>query len=172
VNCGKHHLNIRNGTTVVELTFVVILTTIVLSVVYFTWRHINAHIATQQNKAKLESECKRISQQVTHQLRSTEEIITWNTNSITFTMSPSFDTISYLLNGSELEYNGKPLPFLLHNVEVSDFSFDNLNRDDESKPYLFNFTITLTTRGLTATVTSTIMVKRPYGQESDRDFIW
>jgi hypothetical protein len=98
--------------------------------------------------------------------------VKWSGNGITFTRSSSSDTISYSFNGSQLEYNGQPMPLLLPHAEVTDFTLDNINGNDDSKPYLFDFTITLTRNRSSATVQSTIMVKRPFGEEDDRDFIW
>ena len=163
------------GTTVVELTIAIILSSMVISTVYFTWNHINRHIARQQNHTRLQTECNRLNRQIIRQLRDASIVIKWDETNIVFTTYSSPDTISYSFESyynTDFKYNGKPVTLLLPGTKISAFSITDINENNPEKPYLFEIKMTMENWNTSVNVQSTIMVKRPDMVQNNQDFMW
>lgn len=131
------------GTTLVELTVAFVLTSIVISIVYFTWNHLTIHTHTQKRRSVLNAECLRITQQISIHLHQAEQVLDWSRNSIRVLRPTDNDTISYSYDGTTLQFNKNPLTILSPQTTVQTFTIENSNPEDPASPYLFTITLKL-----------------------------
>jgi type II secretory pathway pseudopilin PulG len=165
-----HH---NGGVTLMELTVAVVLTSIVIAIIYVSWNRLTFYTTTQKRRSALTSECNRLTDMLVTQLNKAHTVIRWSHYDIIFVVAGSEDTLNYSFDGYQLRCNDKPVPLLLHGSTVAAFMVDELNNDNSSKPYLFSLSLTcVTAQGDTASAQSTVMVKRPYGDARNSDFMW
>jgi Tfp pilus assembly protein PilE len=173
--CGiiKDHCTTGSGgVTVLELTVAVVLTSILVSVVYFSWNQLTHQTTVLKRKTALHTECNRISRMITDRLRGTQSVLKWNTDYIEFVPASKKDTCSISFRGSSLSINDTPVKLLLPGTEISMFAIENLNGYDQSRPYLFRLSFQLVNiHGDTAHVENSLMIRRTSEPGTD-DFLW
>lgn len=166
----------RRGITLIELTIAMVSASILISIVFFTWNHINRSTMLQQRRTALQSECSRVARLITGQIQKADAVLRYDRNSIRLATQEAKDTITFSYDGSSIERNDTTLSFTLPNITVAEFSFENQNSEhDEAQPYLFHFTLTLISfQNDTASVESTVMGRRAANamSQSGNDFMW
>lgn len=169
---GVENRSLIKGVTVLELTVAVVLTSILVSIVYYTWNQINLHTTVQKRKAALHTECIRISRQITDRLRGARKVLKWDTDDISFVGASGSDTCSIAFRVPSLSVDDAPVRPQLPKTEMSLFSIENLNARDQTIPYLFRMTFQLVnSHGDTANAATSLMIRRSELSESD-DFMW
>lgn len=163
----------RSGGTILELTVALALMSVLFSIVYTCWRIIDTYTFTQSRRTELRAECGRLAETVANEVRRSEEVIRWDRTSIKFISSESADTVTYAVNGSQLERNGRPVAIAVPKTEFADFFIENQNADEPASPFLFRFTVTLVNNhGESASASRIVMAHRLNEQRPDDDFMW
>ena len=171
----KNRQGIDAGFTIIELITAVVTASIFITVVYTAWNYITTTTARRQRYTTLQNECGRVSQLVTGAIQKAEAVLRYDRNSIRLLDTDPPDTSVFSYDGTTISRNGTPLHFILPNIEVAEFRFENIHGYQDGKPYLFDFLCTLVTlQGDTATVQTTVMGRKPRegAQHSGGDFMW
>lgn len=121
---------------------------IVLFGVFYCWTNINGYIAKSKYKTELESETNRIGSLVASRIRKSPQILEWSENRIQMLSPVGSDTLDYYFNQNDLLLNGQPVPLLVHDANVKEFTLKNLNEisNTSEKSMLLDFTLTITGR--------------------------
>ena len=117
----------QSGMTLIELLVAMVVGSIVLFAVFYTWNHINAHIGKSKYKTELENETTRIGSLVASRIRKSPQILEWSENRIQMLNSIGADTFDYYFNQEDLLFNGQPVQILAGGAKVNEFSLKNLN---------------------------------------------
>ena len=163
------------GVTLAELTIAIVAASILLSVVYFTWNSMSTTTTVRKRRSVLQSECDRIAHLVSGSIRKAEAVLGYDRTSVRLLDADNTDTVTLSFDGTSILRNGRPTGFILPQITVSEFSFENQNGDRDDQPYLFLFRCTLITRqNDTASVQTTVMGRRPGGDgtRQENDFMW
>lgn len=166
-------LHTLRGFSLVELTLAISITAILSVLVFSVWNQLTLHTTAQQRKTALRSECLRITKQLSIHLHKTDHLISWNSTSLTMTLPPDNDTITYSFNGTELLMNGNLLSLVTPHTKTRDFHIANANEEQDGIPYLFTCLLTLeNSAGDTATTSVTVLVRRNNKVENQDSFMW
>jgi Tfp pilus assembly protein PilE len=124
------NLNFK-GYSLMELMVAMVLTTITISSVYYSWNYMNKHVATHSRTALLEKETQRLIHLFANRLMRSTQIIEWDETSAVFVSETGEDTITYKLIGDTVYQNDTPVPILSTQTKIATFS---IRDSDESAP--------------------------------------
>lgn len=113
-----------DGFTLVELLVAMVMTTIVLTSVFYAWNYLSRHTITQSLKTAFNVEAQRVALEVVGELRQSPAVLDWDGHEVTFVHHRTSDTITYSFNGIELQKNNEPLTFTTRDMQCTDFSID------------------------------------------------
>lgn len=164
----------RSGYSLMELVVAMLLSSIVLSNVYFFWKYMDKHVITYSNKAMLQKENDRIIHQITSAIRQSSGIIKYNQNSINFTDDKNEDTVSFSFSNDSLYRNGKSITILSKGIIVKNFEIKNLTDDPQNalQHIFLEFTLVMKNqKGDESEARLSVRTKRP-AQQSDHFQEW
>jgi prepilin-type N-terminal cleavage/methylation domain-containing protein len=141
----KNSSSAQYGMTLVELLVAMVVGSIVLFGVFYSWTTINTYVAKSKYKTELESETNRIGSLVASRIRKSPQILEWSENRVQMISPAGADTLDYYFNQNDLLLNGQPVQILVHDAKVKVFALNNLNEvlsnSDNSLLLDFIFTI-------------------------------
>jgi|GEM_PF-2321179 len=164
-----------SGMTLIELMIAMLVASIVLYTVIYTWNNINLHVARSKFRTQLETETNRIGIQIVSQIRRSQSILEWDDHHIRFLNAAGTDTIDYYYDGMNLLLNGKSVTILLSKSNVSNFEFKNLNEQagNGDNSILLNLTLTITgMNNDSATVNHTVQISQKVNKSSGFGDSW
>jgi type II secretory pathway component PulJ len=164
----------RNGYSLAELVIAMVLTSIVISNVYFFWRYMDRHILVHSENAILQKETDRLIHLVTSDVRKASSILHYDQKSITLLGKTDEDTISYSFSEDTLYKNNIPLTILAKRAHVKNFEIKDLNEDPQNTSafVLLEFNLTLINHsGYESEAKLVVKTERPVHQ-SDPTFGW
>ena len=114
--------------TLVELLVAMVVGSIVLFGVFYSWTTINAYVAKSKYKTELESETNRIGSLVASRIRKSPQILDWSENRVQMISPIGADTLDYYFNQNDLLLNGQPVQILVRDAKVKVFTLKILMR--------------------------------------------
>jgi prepilin-type N-terminal cleavage/methylation domain-containing protein len=173
--CKLNTTELQRGMTIVELMVAIVVSSLVLFTVFYTWNHINAHIAKSKNRTQLEKETDRIGSQIIAQIRKSSEIISWNDSRIEFVNQNGTDTIIYYYTQENLLRNGDTVKTLIPDAKIKDFHLKNMNelQSENEKSTLLNLTLTIMNRASdTATTNYNVQINQNSKKSNSGENNW
>jgi hypothetical protein len=158
----------QNGVTLIELTVALAMTATLSISVYYFWNHINRHTTNYTDKALFSKEANRIITSIITQIRSANEIISFDYNSINF-ISKNGDTLAYRYDGDSLFLNDNSITIVSRNARISQFEIKDLNESvsSEARFAYLEFTFSMVS-GKNDTASYTLSVNVPKPPESTK----
>ncbi len=166
---------LQRGMTIVELMVAIVVSSLVLFTVFYTWNHINAHIAKSKNRTQLEKETDRIGSQIIAQIRKSSEIISWNDSRIEFINQNGTDTIVYYYTQENLLRNGDTVRTLIPDAKIMNFRLADMNeiQSENKKSTLLDLTITIKNRASdTATTHYNVQINQDSRKSNGSENYW
>jgi hypothetical protein len=108
-----------------ELVVVIALSTIIVGMVFTTWKFVETHIGRQKRISLFLTQADRSTQRVVTEIKRASIIIEWDRTSIRFVADNRNDTVTYRFTGEELMRNDTALTPGLPGMRLMNFTIDN-----------------------------------------------
>jgi hypothetical protein len=134
--------------TIVELLVAMVVGSLVLFGVFYSWTTINGYVAKSKYKTELENETNRIGSLVASRIRKSPQILQWSENRVQMVSPVGADTLDYYFNQNDLLLNGQPVQILVRDAKVKEFALKDLNDvlSGSENSILLDFKFTITGR--------------------------
>jgi prepilin-type N-terminal cleavage/methylation domain-containing protein len=159
----------QTGLTLIELTVAMVVSSILLFTVFYTWNHIDKYINKSKHSTMLEKETERLGSMIASQIRRSSEIILWDENRIDMLNPNGSDTLSYYFNKENLLLNNDTVRVLVPDAKVKQFKLIDLDETQgkDKKSMLLDLTLSIESRvGDSASSHHTIQLSQTPPQNS------
>jgi prepilin-type N-terminal cleavage/methylation domain-containing protein len=164
----------QSGITLVELLVAMVVGSIVLFGVFYSWTTINSYVAKSRYRTELESETNRIGTLVASQMRKSPQILDWSEHRVQMISPVGADTLDYYFNQDDLLLNGQAVQILVRDAKVKMFTLNNLNEalNGSENSLLLDLVFTIEGRSDSATVHYTIQLSQSTKINGESKDVW
>jgi prepilin-type N-terminal cleavage/methylation domain-containing protein len=120
----NHRRRPQGGVTLVELVVAMAIAGIVISLTLASWTFISRHTTLGKHKAEFLSQTEQTASLIVNSIRRSEQVISFDKNTISFIAGSGGDTVTYAFDGDTLRKNGDAVQFVTEGATVVRFSVE------------------------------------------------
>jgi hypothetical protein len=162
--------------SLIELIVAIAVSAVVVATTLAAWTALQKHISSQNRRAALDYEARRLVVMLADQARKSPRVLHWHENGITLIAATNGDTLSWEYSWQELSRNGEPFQ-LREGLKVVDFFLETDNGDylAPDAPMVVRFNVRLENgRGESTAAQSAAAIRKPPDtwESSGNDDYW